>query len=297
MGIETSTASSNMSLEKALALFRNISYAAQSSGADVSSLKATLDSVGAGIIQTNTDFGRFLKSLGLQTESLKSAIENGSFFDVMNEKLKIFGEQASFSAPKFEALVSSYKAAMAELQGEATRPLFEGLKNSFAEINEYLSNDTTLKQALANFGEGINEIASGIFNKDTFEAAANAAALLANSIGSLIKVASALSDIAMPDWLAGEKDTGVFSTAAKGLGELAEAFNNIFYIPANLKFDLPSYMLKATQNTNDFRSSLANLGVELQKTGNVWNLGKNENLSTEAAAKGIAAADEALRGL
>ena len=51
-----STASSNMSLEKALALFRNISYAAQSSGADVNSLKATLDSVGAGIIQTNTDF-------------------------------------------------------------------------------------------------------------------------------------------------------------------------------------------------------------------------------------------------
>ena len=292
-----STASSNMSLEKALALFRNISYAAQSSGADVSSLKATLDSVGAGIIQTNTDFGRFLKSLGLQTESLKAAIENGSFFDVMNEKLKIFGEQASFSAPKFEALVSTYKASMAELQGEATKPLFEGLKNSFAEINEYLSNDTTLKQALANFGEGINEIANGIFNKDTFEAAANAAALLANSIGSLIKAASALSDIAMPDWLAGEKDAGVFSTAAKGLGELAEAFNNIFYIPANLKFDLPSYMLKATQNTNDFRSSLANLGVELEKTGNVWNLGKNENLSTEAAAKGIAAADEALRGL
>ncbi|PAF41434.1 hypothetical protein [Helicobacter sp. 11S03491-1] len=88
-----STAASSMSLTQAQKVFEGIVYAAQTSGASVDSLKATLDSLGSGVAQTVTTFGRFVAAQGLSTEAMsKAKKEVGGFMlfteFVINEKRK-----------------------------------------------------------------------------------------------------------------------------------------------------------------------------------------------------------------
>ncbi len=64
-----------------------IAVAANVSGVDVESLKVTLDNLGSGVADTATDFGRFIKSLGLSTEAMTQAKNEGKLYELMLEKL------------------------------------------------------------------------------------------------------------------------------------------------------------------------------------------------------------------
>ena len=98
----------------------------------------------------------------------------------------------------------------------------------------------------------------------------------------------------MPDWLANKKDAGVFDTTIRGLGMVADGLDGIFKIGANLSFDMPKFMMEATENTNNFKRELVNLGMELQKVGNIWQVG---NINGVDLGAGIQKADEAIANL
>ena len=136
-----STAGSNMSLEEAISAMEAIAYAGQVSGASVDSLKMTLDSLGAGVAQTQTDFGRFINSLGLSTEAMSKAKAEGKLYSLIIEKLGSFERDASRSANTYEASVSNLSNALDELKKKAIEPYFEGIKNAINATSEAISKN------------------------------------------------------------------------------------------------------------------------------------------------------------
>lgn len=136
-----STAGSNMSLEEAINAMEAIAYAGQVSGASVDSLKMTLDSLGAGVAQTQTDFGRFVSSLGLSTEAMSKAKKEGKLYALIIEKLGGFSKDASRSANTYEASVSNLSNAFDELKKKAIEPYFEGIKNAINATSEAISQN------------------------------------------------------------------------------------------------------------------------------------------------------------
>lgn len=136
-----STAGSNMSLEEAISAMEAIAYAGQVSGASVDSLKMTLDSLGSGVAQTQTDFGRFISSLGLSTEAMSKAKEQGKLYALMIEKLGGFAQDASRSANTYEASVSNLSNAYDELKKKAIEPYFEGIKSAINATSDAISKN------------------------------------------------------------------------------------------------------------------------------------------------------------
>ncbi|ANV98553.1 hypothetical protein BBW65_06985 [Helicobacter enhydrae] len=136
-----STAGSSMSLEEAINAMEAIAYAGQVSGASVDSLKMTLDSLGAGVAQTNTDFGRFVNSLGLSTEAMSKAKAEGRLYSLIMEKLGSFANDASRSANTYEASVSNLTNAMEELKRKAMEPYFEGIKDAINATSGAISKN------------------------------------------------------------------------------------------------------------------------------------------------------------
>ena len=139
-----STAGANMSLSEAISAMEAIALAAQVSGASADSLKMTLDSLGAGIAQTQTDFGRFVSSLGLTTEAMSKAKAEGKLYSLIIEKLGSFAEDAKRSANTYEASLSNLTNALDELKQKAIEPYFDGIKKAINATSEAISNNQDL---------------------------------------------------------------------------------------------------------------------------------------------------------
>lgn len=139
-----STAGANMSLSEAISAMEAIALAAQVSGASADSLKMTLDSLGSGIAQTQTDFGRFVSSLGLSTEAMSKAKAEGKLYSLIIEKLGSFAEDASRSANTYEASLSNLTNALDELKQKAIEPYFDGIKKVINATSEAISNHQDL---------------------------------------------------------------------------------------------------------------------------------------------------------
>lgn len=155
-----STAGSNMSLEEAISAMEAIAYAGQVSGASVDSLKMTLDSLGSGVAQTQTDFGRFISSLGLSTEAMSKAKAEGNLYSLIIEKLGSFAQDASKSANTYEASVSNLSNAYDELKKKAIEPYFEEIKNAINATSEAISrNQEAILQSIGVFSRLVASIA------------------------------------------------------------------------------------------------------------------------------------------
>lgn len=139
-----STAGANMSLSEAISAMEAIALAGQVSGASADSLKMTLDSLGSGIAQTQTDFGRFVSSLGLSTEAMSKAKAEGKLYSLIIEKLGSFAEDASRSANTYEASLSNLTNALDELKQKAIEPYFDGIKKAINATSEAISNNQDL---------------------------------------------------------------------------------------------------------------------------------------------------------
>ncbi|WP_158655726.1 phage tail tape measure protein [Helicobacter cynogastricus] len=160
-----STASKSMGLQDALKVMEAIAYSAQVSGAGVDSLKATLDSLGDGSAATATDFGRFVNSLGLTTEAMKKAKEEGNLANLMLEKMGKFKDTAQMSAGSWEEVWSNFTNAINTLKENALAPYFESIKKTFAGWTQYLEkNADLLKNIVAScmkFGKVLLALGAG----------------------------------------------------------------------------------------------------------------------------------------
>lgn len=157
-----STASASMGLKDALKVMEAIAQAAQVSGADVNSLKATLDSLGAGSANTATDFGRFVNALGLTTEAMKKARAEGNLANLMLEKMGQFKESAQFSAGSWEEVWSNFKNAINLVKENSLAPYFEQIKKSFAGWTSYLEQHQESLKHLVKYGLDFVKVLSAL---------------------------------------------------------------------------------------------------------------------------------------
>ncbi|BCD47435.1 hypothetical protein NHP194003_06390 [Helicobacter suis] len=139
-----STAAKSMGLKDALKVMEAIAYTAQVSGADVNSLKATLDSLGAGTVATATDFGRFVNSLGLTTEAMSKAKNEGNLANLMLEKMGKFKETAKLTAGSFEETWSNFVNAFNNAKQAALEPYFENIKKTLSGWTSILDQNKNL---------------------------------------------------------------------------------------------------------------------------------------------------------
>ncbi|PAF51279.1 hypothetical protein [Helicobacter sp. 13S00477-4] len=154
-----STASASMGLNEAKKVFEGIVYAAQVSGASVDSLKTTLDSLGSGVAQTVTTFGRFVAAQGLSTEAMSKAKKEGNLYNLMLEKLGVFSSLASKSALTYEAALSSLHTGVDALKQAALAPYFQSITEGIKKIGDYLNHHT---QELATYIQATIEVSKHI---------------------------------------------------------------------------------------------------------------------------------------
>ena len=219
-----STASAHLNTDEAVKVFEKLAYAAKISGADINTLKATLDNVGAGIVQTNNDFGRFLGSLGLGTEELKKAIEQGNYAELIINSLAPFQQASDMAGNSLKDLKNQFSASIDEIQRKAAEPIFDGLKESLESLKEAdLSN---LQQSLTNLSETFANLLKDNLTKDNLEAFANTLSGLIVIVNDLAKGISTLSDFLAPDALFG-KNAGAFTAINKTLSTMMQGFKEI----------------------------------------------------------------------
>ena len=174
-----STAGSSMSLEQAKNVMKAIAAAANVSGVSVDSLKVTLDSLGSGIANTATDFGRFVSAMGLSTEEMSKAKQEGKLYELIMEKLGPLKLSAAFSANSYAVSMAKLNSTFDDIKQSAIAPFFDSMKQSLASLTQFLS---THKDTIVSVFQGILDIIStlvsavfeaGIMVRDTIVAAIN----------------------------------------------------------------------------------------------------------------------------
>lgn len=156
-----STAGSSMSLNQAKNAMKAIAAAANVSGVSVDSLKVTLDSLGSGIANTATDFGRFVSAMGLSTEEMSKAKQEGKLYELIMEKLGPLSESAAFSANSYAVNMSKLNSVLDDIKQSAIASFFEDTKASLGSLTQFLS---THKETIINVFERILDVLTTLLN-------------------------------------------------------------------------------------------------------------------------------------
>ena len=294
-----STASSSMSVEKATEVFKKISYAAQVSGADVNSLIMTLDSLGAGKVNTATDFGRFLSGQGLDTQMLTDSIKNGNFGDVLIKSLTPFEEASKMAGASFESLASSVTASFDTIKREAGEQMFEQIKKSFDNLNEYLNSDAgALKDAITNLANNIGDVMETALTPENIEIFASAMTNLIDVISGTVSALRSLSDVMLPDYLYGEENFGFTDMLKRDkdnlfvfTDELGDAVGKIFGAKNNSDL-MEDFRNNATSALEDIKVKIKEIGGEFNGVGL-----SADNVSADNAKRKIQEIDAALQSI
>lgn len=221
-----STASSHLNMDQAIAVFEKLAYTAKVSGVDINTLKVTLDNVGAGIIQTNNDFGRFLNSLGLGTEELKNAIANGNYAELLINSLAPFEEASNMAGKSFEQIKQEFDSNIKEIKQIVSEPIFKALGDGLDELNKG-ENLKEIQDALRGLGEEFGKLLKENLTSENIQAAASAISALVQALAMLVQGVKTLGDVAVPDWLFGKENAGWSDLATnftKGMSELKDLF-------------------------------------------------------------------------
>ncbi|MDY3245674.1 hypothetical protein [Campylobacter sp.] len=149
------TANDQGSASEALDAFNAIALAAQVAGKDMASLVPMFDSLATGTVLAGSEMGSFMKIVGLTNEELKLANQNGTLFATLQERLAQFGSVASLSAGTYEMELNKLKSSISSLGSEASKPIFDSLKNSIAGLNKFIAEN---KEAILSLAKGLSEL-------------------------------------------------------------------------------------------------------------------------------------------
>ncbi|MDY4445826.1 hypothetical protein, partial [Campylobacter sp.] len=149
------TANDQGSATDALDAFNAIALAAQVAGKDMASLVPMFDSLATGTVLAGSEMGSFMKIVGLTNEELKLANQNGTLFATLQERLAQFGSVASLSAGTYEMELNKLKSSISSLGSEASKPVFDSLKNSIAGLNKFIAEN---KEAILSLAKGLSEL-------------------------------------------------------------------------------------------------------------------------------------------
>ena len=149
------TANDQGSASEAMDAFNAIALAAQVAGKDMASLVPMFDSLATGTVLAGSEMGSFMKIVGLTNEELKLANQNGTLFATLQERLAQFGSVAKLSAGTYEMELNKLKSSISGLMSEASKPVFDALKNSIAGLNKFIAEN---KEAISSLVKGIAEL-------------------------------------------------------------------------------------------------------------------------------------------
>lgn len=149
------TANDQGSASEAMDAFNAIALAAQVAGKDMASLVPMFDSLATGTVLAGSEMGSFMKIVGLTNEELKLANQNGTLFATLQERLAQFGSVAKLSAGTYEMELNKLKSSISSLSAEASKPVFDSLKNSIAGLNKFIAEN---KEAILSLLAGIREM-------------------------------------------------------------------------------------------------------------------------------------------
>ena len=148
------TANNQGSASEAMDAFNAIALAAQVAGKDMASLVPMFDSLATGTVLAGSEMGSFMKIVGLTNEELKLANQNGTLFATLQERLAEFGSVAKLSAGTYEMELNKLKSSISGLMSEASKPVFDALKNSIAGLNKFIAEN---KEAISSLVKGLSE--------------------------------------------------------------------------------------------------------------------------------------------
>ena len=149
------TANDQGSASDAMDAFNAIALAAQVAGKDMASLVPMFDSLATGTVLAGSEMGSFMKIVGLTNEELKLANQNGTLFATLQERLAQFGSVAKLSAGTYEMELNKLKSSISSLSAEASKPIFDTLKNSIAGLNKFIAEN---KEAILSLAKGLSEM-------------------------------------------------------------------------------------------------------------------------------------------
>nr|WP_321320636.1 hypothetical protein [uncultured Campylobacter sp.] len=149
------TANNQGSASEAMDAFNAIALAAQVAGKDMASLVPMFDSLATGTVLAGSEMGSFMKIVGLTNEELKLANQNGTLFATLQERLAQFGSVAKLSTGTYEMELNKLKSSISGLMSEASKPVFDALKNSIAGLNKFIAEN---KEAISSLVKGIAEM-------------------------------------------------------------------------------------------------------------------------------------------
>ena len=149
------TANDQGSASDAMDAFNAIALAAQVAGKDMASLVPMFDSLATGTVLAGSEMGSFMKIVGLTNEELKLANQNGTLFATLQERLAQFGSVAKLSAGTYEMELNKLKSSISSLSAEASKPVFDSLKNSIAGLNKFIAEN---KEAILSLAKGLSEL-------------------------------------------------------------------------------------------------------------------------------------------
>ncbi|MDD0855733.1 hypothetical protein [Campylobacter magnus] len=149
------TANNQGSASEAMDAFNAIALAAQVAGKDMASLVPMFDSLATGTVLAGSEMGSFMKIVGLTNEELKLANQNGTLFATLQQRLAEFSSVAKLSAGTYEMELNKLKSSISGLMSEASKPVFDALKNSIAGLNKFIAEN---KEAISSLVKGIAEV-------------------------------------------------------------------------------------------------------------------------------------------
>ncbi|MCI7362196.1 MAG: hypothetical protein MSH30_02550 [Campylobacter sp.] len=149
------TANDQGGTSEALDAFNAIALAAQVAGKDMASLVPMFDSLATGTVLAGSEMGSFMKIVGLTNEELKLANQNGTLFATLQERLAQFSSVAKLSAGTYEMELNKLKYTLTSLGSEASKPVFDSLKNSIAGLNKFIAEN---KEAILSLAKGLSEL-------------------------------------------------------------------------------------------------------------------------------------------
>ena len=137
-----------------IALTEKLSIAAGAAGIEFQSLLASVDGLATGTVNTNSDLGRFLKSLGITNETLK---ESKDVTALLVDKFKDFKVLDTIGVA-----TSNLNVEWDKLTGTLTKDIFSTQKESIKELTKLIKGVTSSADDMAAINKTINMFANSI---------------------------------------------------------------------------------------------------------------------------------------
>lgn len=151
-----------VSSEQMIDLTKKLSIAAGSSGIEFQQLLAGIDGLATGTVETGSELGRFLKSMGLGNEVLK---QSTNIYETLNSKFKdvqgIIG---------YEEEISNLENSFDQLTGALVEPFFDDVKRGIHGLSSMFNDLTQSVTIFYDKFKSISELSTtDQLNKRAFE--------------------------------------------------------------------------------------------------------------------------------